>query len=147
MLWSAALSRPDPVARGAGEGAFGMAEQLGFEQGLGGRAEVDRDQRLAAPARQAMDFAGDDFLAGAILAEDQDIGVGRRRALDQRPDALHRFGLAEQRRLAAVRQLGRAAALDARVDLAAAQRGGAADGRRQPLVAPRLGDEIAGARA
>jgi hypothetical protein len=32
----------------------------------------------------------DEFLAGAILAEDKHVGVGRRRALNNREDFLHR---------------------------------------------------------
>ena len=39
----------------------------------------------------------------------------------------------------------RPAALDPRVDPAPAQRGRASHRRREPLVAPRLGDEVAGA--
>ena len=78
------------IAGSAGEGAFHMPEQLGFEQGLGGRAKVDGDHRVPASARQAVDFARDDFLAGAVLAQDQYVGVGRRGALDQGPHALHR---------------------------------------------------------
>ena len=97
-------------------------------------------QRQAATARQAVDLAGDELLAGAVLAEDQDVGVGRRGALDQVADPLQRRRLADQRRFDRRHELGRPAALDARIDLARAERGGAAHRRRQPLVAPRLGD-------
>ena len=131
---------------GAGERAFDVAEQLGFEQGLRGRAKVDRDHRMDRAPRQAMDFARDDLLAGAVFAEDQNVGVGRRGAVDQGPHALHRRRFAEQRRFGRRRKLRRAAALGARVDPAPAQRSRAAHRRREALVAPRLGDEIAGPR-
>ena len=91
------LEPADAIALSAGEGAFDVAEQLGFEQGLGGRAEVDRDHRVGASPRQSVDFARDDLLAGAVFAEDQDIGIGRRGAVDERPHALHRRRLAKQR--------------------------------------------------
>ena len=99
------LEAADPLAGGAGERALDVTEQLGFEQGLARRAEVDRDHRLVGAARQAVDFARDDLLAGAVLAEDQDVGIGRRGALDQRSNALHRRRLAEQRRVRRRRQL------------------------------------------
>ena len=137
------LEPPDPLSGGAGERAFGVAEQFGFEQGLAGRAEVDRDHRLVGTARQAMDLARDDFLARAVLAEDQHIGVGWGRPIDQLAHALHRRGFAEQWGLRRLRKLRRSPSLDARVDAAAAERRGAPHRRLQPLVAPRLGDEVA----
>ena len=91
----------DPVAAGVGEGALHMAEQLAFEQILGDRAEIDRDQDLVGAARAAVELARDQLLAGAVLAEDEDVGLGRPGALDQRPDPRHRRRIAEQGRLAA----------------------------------------------
>src|SRR4029079_9849072 len=38
-----ALEAADALARGPREGALGVAEQLGFEQGFARRAEVDRN--------------------------------------------------------------------------------------------------------
>jgi hypothetical protein len=38
------LEPADPVAIGAGEAALGVAEQLGFEQALGNRPAVDRNE-------------------------------------------------------------------------------------------------------
>jgi hypothetical protein len=97
------LEPADPLARSAGKGALHMTEQLGFEQALAGCAEVDGDHRLVSAPRQAVDLARDDLLAGAVLAEDQDIGVGRRGAVDEHPHPLHRGGFAEQRSLGRVR--------------------------------------------
>ncbi len=93
-----------------------------------------------------MDLAGDNLLAGAVFAEDQNVGIGRRGAVDQRPHALHSRRFSEQRRVGRWRQLRRPAALGARVDAAPAQRSRAAHRRREALVAPRLGDEVAGPR-
>ena len=100
---------------------------------------------MTAAPRQPVDLAGDDLLARAVLAEDQDVGIRRRGALDQGANALHRRRFADQWRLAGRRQLGCAAALGPGVDPAAPERCRAAHRRREPFVAPRLGDEVAGA--
>ena len=142
------LHPADPVGAGVGEGALHMAEQLAFEQILGDRAEIDRDQHLVGAARAAVQLARDQLLAGAVLAEDQDVGVGRPGALDQRPDPRHRRRVAEQGRLAAGAGAAIAStllALGHHLGARGAQGGGGADGGEQPLVRPGLGDEIGGA--
>ena len=97
---------------------------------------------VAAP-RPAMQFARDQLLAGAVFAENQDIGVGRRGALDQRIDPPHRGGFAQQGNVAdRGADFDRAAALGLGGALRGAQRGRAADRRHQPLVRPGLGHEI-----
>ena len=53
-----------------------------------------------------MNLAGHDFLARAILAQNEDIGIGRCGTVDQRTNALHGFGIAEQRHFAIVPKLG-----------------------------------------
>ena len=55
-----------------------MAEQLAFEQVLRDRRAVERDEGPAGTARAAVDVPGQDFLAGAALAGDEDAGLGRR---------------------------------------------------------------------
>ena len=146
VLWSAALSRPmrSPAAPVKAPLTWPNSSDSNRVSAVAPRS-TETIGWLAAP-RQAVDFARDDFLAGAVLAEDQDVGVGRRGALDQRRGPA---ASPPTCRAAACRPIGaelrRAAALDPRVDPAAAQRSGAAHGRGQPLVAPRLGDEIAGA--
>ena len=86
---------------GVGEGPFLVAEQLAFEQRLGDRRAVDGDERLIAAAAEVVDRLADDFLAGAVFAEDQhrQVGVGdaanrRAQRLDRRAvaDQLHAFG-------------------------------------------------------
>ena len=95
-----------------------------------------------------MKLARDQLLAGAVLAEDEDVGVGRPGPLDQRPDPRHCRRLAEQRRVAAAR--GRRDRLDLlalghHLGARGAKRGGGSDGGEQPLVRPGLGDEVGGA--
>ena len=65
-----------------GERALLVAEELRLEQRLGDRAQVDVHERLAGARRRAMDGARDQFLAGAVLAEDQHRRVGARDLLD-----------------------------------------------------------------
>ncbi|MNG14749.1 hypothetical protein D3C84_985280 [compost metagenome] len=59
-----------------------MAEQLTFHQGFGKRAAVHRHEGLASAAAQIVDMPGDQFLAGAGLANDQCVGFTGRQALD-----------------------------------------------------------------
>jgi hypothetical protein len=142
------LQAADPVAARVGERALHMPEQLGFEEVLGDRAQVDRDHDIVGAARAAVKLARDELLAGAVLAEDQDIGLGRPGPVDQRIDPAHRGGGAEQRRLAARRRRGdrhRPLALRRHRLARIAQRRGGADGGEQPLVRPGLGDEVGGA--
>ena len=86
------------AAHGAGERAGLMAEQLGLEQGLGQGGAVELDQRPLPAAGEVVETGGDQFLAGAPLADDQDRPIQGRGAgrllhqLEKRP------GLADQRR-------------------------------------------------
>ncbi len=72
------LELADAPCDGAGEGALLVAEQLGFQQVLRDRGAVDGDEGLFGAGRASMDVAGEDFLAGAAFAGDQNRGVGRR---------------------------------------------------------------------
>jgi hypothetical protein len=62
-----------------------MAEQLGLEQRVGKDAQVDRYERFAVARAAVVDRAGDQLLAGASLAEEQDRRVARR----DRVEAVH----------------------------------------------------------
>ena len=85
----AGLQPADAVGPSVGEGTLHMAEQFGFEHAVSLTAPRSTDTIGAAARRdRAVQLARHQFLAGAILAENQDIGVGRRSALDQRLDAL-----------------------------------------------------------
>src|SRR5262249_13888619 len=74
-----------PLQR-AGEGAALVAEELGEEQRLDQGAAVHLDERAAPPRRRLVDRLGDELLAGARLAADEDQRVVRRDALDHLED-------------------------------------------------------------
>ena len=63
------------VAVRAGEAAAHVAEQLGLEQRVGQAGAVDRDERSDGAEAALVNQAGDDFLADAGLAGDEDLGV------------------------------------------------------------------------
>ena len=88
---SASLRQVEPaflLAIGAGEGPAFVAEELAFEKVLGQRRAVDGDQRPAARDVAEMNRLGDQFLARAGFARDED---GARRRSDPR-DALEHLG-------------------------------------------------------
>ena len=62
-------------AVGTGEGALDVAEELAFDEGGDERAAIDGDEGLGSVGAVVVDGAGDELLAGAGLAEDED-GVG-----------------------------------------------------------------------
>ena len=63
------------VPLGAGEGAGLVAEQLGFEQGVGQGAAVDGHERPVTARAEVVQGAGEQLLAGAGLALDEHGGV------------------------------------------------------------------------
>ena len=63
------------VAIGAGERAAAMAEQLALEHLPRDRRAVERHERLVGADRIAMDGAGQDLLAGAAFAGNEDVDV------------------------------------------------------------------------
>lgn len=82
------------LAVGAGEGPAFVAEKLGLEKLLGYGGAVNPHQGLVAAAGELVDGVGQDLLAGARLASDQDRQVAGRR-LGRRPsEVLHLIGLA-----------------------------------------------------
>src|SRR5690606_21129580 len=72
------------VARGhrTGKGAAFGAEKLGFGQAFGNRPAVHRDEGPVGTARQPMQGARDQLLAGAGFALDQHAGFGRGQLAD-----------------------------------------------------------------
>src|SRR5205814_110055 len=64
----------------AGVRAGGGAEELGFQQGLGYRRRVDADKRFVRTRRKIVYRMGEQFLAGAGLAREQDRRIELRRA-------------------------------------------------------------------
>ena len=77
-----------------------MPEQLAFDEVFRERAAVDRHERGLGPMTQIMNAAGDQLLARAGFAEDQDGGVGGGNPLDQLLDPLHRLAFAHDVRAA-----------------------------------------------
>ena len=82
----ALLELADPPAVGAGEGALLVAEQLALQQVLGDGGAVDGQERRLGPQAVLVDGAGDQLLAGAALAGDQDGDVLGRDAADRLVD-------------------------------------------------------------
>ena len=76
--------------RRAGEGAFLVAEQLGFDQvGRNGGA-IDSDKWFVAARAAVVNRAGNQLLSRAGLAQNADPRLARRDTIDLRDDALHR---------------------------------------------------------
>ena len=68
------------TAQRAGEGAAGIAEQLALGQALGQRGAVQREEGLVPAAAAGVAGVGDQLLAGARLAADQQRRIHRRHA-------------------------------------------------------------------
>ena len=83
------LELADTPRDGAGERAFLVAEEFGFEQILGNRGAVDRDEILFSAPAFLVHVAGDQFLAGAGFAGDQDARFARRHLLGELENVCH----------------------------------------------------------
>jgi CDI toxin RNase A-like protein len=88
------LEPPDFLRERAGEGATFVAEQLGFQQAGGDGGTIDFDEGAVATGAEVMDGAGDQFLAGASLAGDENGGSSGGSEFDLRK------GAAEERTVA-----------------------------------------------
>ena len=87
------FEQPDAVFVGAGERPFAMAEQLALDQRFGQGAAVDGHERLSRAQALIVHRAGDQFLAGAGLAQDQHRGVASARLWSiSCPHVLHAGG-------------------------------------------------------
>ncbi len=71
------------LGEGAGERALLVAEQFGFEEVARDRPAIDRDEGLAGALAGRVNGAGDDFLAAAGRADEQDRGIARRDLANQ----------------------------------------------------------------
>ena len=80
---------------GAGESAFFVAEEFGFEQVARDRRGVDGDEGRVLARAVAVQRARHQFLAGAGFAVDQHRGVGGGQAADGAEDFLQGSALAE----------------------------------------------------
>ena len=73
-----------------------MAEQLALEQLGGDRGAVQADERLAGALAVLVDRLGDQLLAGAVLADDEHVRVGRRHHAHQAEQLLHHVALRDE---------------------------------------------------
>src|SRR5262249_13178037 len=135
------------VGARVGESAFDVAEEFAFENAFGEAAGVDGDHGLLRAIGHRVKSASDDFFACAMLAGDEDVGVGRTDAGDEIENGLHRGRVGEEggTRFGAEKAIfgfearGLAEGL-AKVDLRA-------ENGEKALILPRLLKEVAGAAA
>ena len=141
------LEAADAIDLRVGERALHVAEELRLEDALGHAAGVDRHHRTVGARRHGVQRLRDQALAGAVLAGDEDVGVRRADARDDVEHRPHRRRFGEQRRVPVGHQrLVRRFELPPAPDRAA-QLGLRPHDRQQPLVVPRLLDEVARAAA
>ncbi len=125
---------------GGSKRAFDVAEERGLEQLGGHGAGVDGNERLVAARRVGVDGLGDDLLAGAALALNQDRGTAGRDLRDQVEDAQHDLAFAHDVGEVVALLEG---ALELKVFFLGAVAGnGGADVGEQLLVVPGLLDEV-----
>src|SRR2546428_7506575 len=91
------LELTESTSVGAGEGALLVAEQLGFEQAVRDRGAVDLDERTLTSLGRRVNRPGDEILAYAALAPEQNGCVGIGDALDHLFDLAHRQTAVEAR--------------------------------------------------
>ncbi len=89
------LEAPLALVGGAGEGALLVTEELGLQQGLGQGGTVELDEGAVPAAAQVVDGPGDDLLAGAGLAPQQDSGLARRGLVHIGEHLLHALAVAD----------------------------------------------------
>ena len=77
------LESPFALVRGAGEGTFFVAEEFALDKVFGQRSTVELDERAVLAGGVAMHGAGDEFLAGAVLALNENGGVSLGDAADE----------------------------------------------------------------
>ena len=128
----------------AGESALFVAEQFAFQEGFRNGGAIDADVIVRAPLAQAVQRAGDEFLARAAFAQDQDPRVGGGDGLDQLPQIVHARRFAHD--LFEAENFGGAGAQRGVFLQQPVAFGAARDGMQQFLRRERLGQVINGAR-
>ena len=83
---SASSKRPLRWAIGAGERALLVAEELALDERVGQRGAVELDEGPGPARAQVVDRVGDELLADAGLALQEDGARGGRHLLDPRED-------------------------------------------------------------
>jgi hypothetical protein len=92
-----ALEAPRAARDRAGEGAALVPEELALEERARQGRAVRVDERPCAARRQRVQSPGGDALAGAGLAEDEDVAVERRERSDLAAELAHGGALADER--------------------------------------------------
>jgi hypothetical protein len=100
--------QPFAVGMGAGERALDGAEQFALDEFAGQRGAIDLDDAALAAGTHGVREIGDDFLARAALAADQDGDIAGGDAFHRADDLLH-FGTDEHGRRVAAHDFERAA--------------------------------------
>ena len=84
------------VAHCAGESAFDVSEQFGFQQLFGNRAAINGYKGCVGTVAGAMDRLRQQFLAAAAFAANQDAGVGCGDQLGLGQQRVHALAAADQ---------------------------------------------------
>ena len=79
----------------SGERSTDVTEQLGFEQGFWNGPTVERHERVRASRAVMVDRSGDELLARARFAGDEDCAGGRGHHLEQPKQITHRLAAAD----------------------------------------------------
>ena len=129
-----------PIGR-AREGALLVPEELALEEVLGDRGAVDVDERAVGPVAHLVHEPGDELLAGAVLAVDQDAGRRRRDLLDDRAHLFEAGALPDH----APRRVGQAVLEGLVLALQPVHLEQVADGQEDPVAVEGLLEEVVGA--
>lgn len=92
------LEEAGAVGVGTGEGTADVAEEFAFHQLRAEGGQVNGNEWFAGAGRVLMDGFGDEFLACAAFAGDENSGFGFSDEGDPFEDGLHRWGLADKLR-------------------------------------------------
>ena len=90
------LEEADVIGVCPRKGALDVPEEFALEEFAGDGRAVDLDERAVLVAAVFVDFAGDEFLARAGLANDEDKGIRFGHGHDLFFDALNGFALADE---------------------------------------------------
>src|SRR5262249_28402665 len=130
----------DVLLVGAREGAPLVTEELARHERRGERAAVDGDERTGGAVSELVKRAGDELLARAGLAEQEDWRLGARDALHLRHEPAHDLRAADEpAERAAVEELERHAVAVADPDAGASEREDGAGRNDGALDADRAG--------
>ena len=91
------LQKAGARRRGAGKGAPGVAEKLRLEKICGDRGHVDRCKRILRPDTGRVDGPGEQLLARATLAGNENGHIAGRVQLGLFDDAVHGLRLGDDR--------------------------------------------------